>query len=150
MRFRADVTGKVGIYEPGPGGTDDVFDDPLIDLGRIIFHTQFPFLGIANVITGSVTAVAFQPFPADIVLGAHGMAGVPAFMGVFLNYPTGKITPWGGTVPLWQDTTTTRSGISCWGTLSADATNIYASFRSFSNANFTRQWAVYIFDELME
>lgn len=131
MRFRADGTGKVAIYQPGTGGSDDVFDDPLVDLDRVVFHTNFPFLGIVKRLTGTLNVPEGNP---AFILGAHEQVGTPAYIGFIHSCPASARTiPWSGNVPVKQQAPypAPESGIVTWGLLSADDTNIHAHFNSF-------------------
>lgn len=160
MRFRADGTGKVAIYQPGTGGSDDVFDDPLVDLDRVVFHTNFPFLKIARVIEGQLEYVnlptpPYWSYGRSTMTMPHGQAGIPAFAGVLLNYPPGKKTPWAGSVPVHTGNDLNPDGTPTLGAafavLLADRENIYVRYTSLGAGYFRLKFfRVYVFEQLME
>lgn len=103
MRFRADSTGKVAIYEPGAGGSDDVFDDPYVDLSRVVWHTDLVLRGYDRKQTISVR---LAPGPnvsisSRTVIFTHGLGIIPYVEADLLNWPNnGDRTPWAGMIPI--------------------------------------------------
>lgn len=151
LRFKANGSGKVAIFEP----PDDVFSNPLIDLDRVVFHTNFPFLSVVKTMAGTLLFPRGGQFTGPLLpLGNHDQIGVPAFIGAFIDFPSaGLITPWAGTVPIYQGAPypNVASSFGIWLTLYADKNQIYAHPDGVAPlVDVAVKYVVHIFDQIME
>lgn len=106
--------GTVAIFN----GADDVIDNPLADLSRVLFHSslQYPAIVSEHDITVPLPARSTSSF-TPIPLFAHGKSGTPFVLGYIANLAN---VPLAGSVPI--ETFDFMYGRFV--TLGADATNV--------------------------
>lgn len=110
--------GVVAIFT----GADDVLDDPLLDLSRVLFHSALEYPSVVAVYTPTVTlpvrnSNTYQD--SSHTLFAHGVSGIPWVFGYITNL--GNTPTLAGSVPVQHDTI---GGFARWVNLGADATNV--------------------------
>lgn len=105
-------------------GGDDVLADPLSDVTRVRFHSDFHYPSIVETVTGSLTLPAIGSNTQrynTYQLYAHGQAGHPFVTGRLLNYPSaGVMVGLEGSVPIQGDI----YGFARWITLGSDETHV--------------------------
>lgn len=100
-------------------GSDDVVDDPTIDLSRVLFHSDLDYPTVTTIYTPSISlpARSTSPVYAQHTLFAHGLAGTPFVLGYISNMSN---LPLVGSVPVDGQSAVFGRFV----TLGANATNV--------------------------
>lgn len=143
MRLKS-ASGAVAIYDETTYG-DGPFTSPTTHIAQLKFHSDLGAVGVATVITGSVslpavTAGTFQA-QADIIY-THGLAGAPMCEGKITAVNGSSVTlPLLGSVPIIQHPSTESFNFGtsrCWLVhLGADSTyvKIHAMTKPFADVS---------------
>ncbi len=133
MRFKADGTGKVAIYQPVTGNEDAPFNNPVANIDNVVWHSDFITRPISRVV--NIDKVLTLPnstvASAAIEIFTHGLGYAPYIDGHLVDFPqSGQKTPWVGTLPVdfSADGTAAPAYIPRTVTLLWDKTKIYAVF----------------------
>lgn len=101
-------------------GSDDVVDNPLLDLSRVLFHSSLQYPAVIATLTATITLPAIGAnVERNVVhtVGAHGQPGTPFVLGYISNLSN---RPLAGHVPL----DVINDGFARWVILGANATNV--------------------------
>jgi hypothetical protein len=137
MRMRMDNTGKCAVYSVpdgdagNPSASNGPFTDPTNNMSSIRFHSDFEYIPIDEVVTGTFSMparAANSGTYAQHTLFAHGRSGIPLLFGVFPNLRgSGENIGAFGSIPVQPEDNleNQRLGYWRWMTIAADATNVY-------------------------
>ena len=100
-------------------GADDVVDNPLSDLSRVLFHSSLEYPSVIATYTPTVVLPVRSGAQAYALhtLFAHGLAGIPFVLGYISNMSNVSLA---GSVPVDGN----ANWMGRWVTLGANSTNV--------------------------
>lgn len=138
-RMRMDNTGKCAVYRVSDADAadytagNDPFTTPLSHLSDVKFHSDFEYIPINEIVTGTLSLPSRSAGTGTYTnhtLFAHGAGAVPLLFAVFPDLAgSGQNVPAFGSVPVQGDDNSgsALNGFWRWLTISADSTNVYAT-----------------------
>lgn len=154
VTMKADgVAGKVAIWT-GTGTAP--FDNPLGNVGSLLFHSDLLCPAIIATYTGSITLPAVGVgtiFTANNALFAHGRPGTPYVEG-YISSGLGQNVALAGSVIVQQGTGLEGPSFARHVHLGADATNVYLHDYAITHyqqgfSALSLSWVVYVLDTLL-
>lgn len=80
-----DLHGAINKYAVYNGASDAPLTNPLSNLGNLLWHSDLPYIGVAQTITGTVNLNPFtagwSAFPYTKTIAAHGQSYRPIILG---------------------------------------------------------------------
>lgn len=156
MRFKADTSGNVAIYDETANG-DAPLTAPLSNLSHTKWHSSFNYIGVTSIQSGTASLPVVTNGTwrnANVTLFAHGVGGgvVPGVFGVLPNLNgTGIDVPLLGSIIIFQTANDIANPFRMVNLL-ADTTNVYLlDFGYALGADFPATnlpWRVYVTDKV--